>query len=130
MRKSTLNKMLALSNIESTKGGNNNLSSFDLVKESVNGNTYAIIRENKKYYIKESKTTEDLKESDFDYLGGVANKAKNYFNFMGTRHLNLMFEEINNHYDVDNVNILESDLLDEKKYILKLDKKKPKEEPG
>ena len=130
MRKSTLNKMLALSNIESTKGGNNNLSSFDLVKESVNGNTYAIIRENKKYYIKESKTTEDLKESDFDYVGGVANKAKNYFNSFSeaTRHLNLMFEEINNHYDVDNVNILESDLLDEKKYVLKLDKKKPKKE--
>ena len=49
MKKSTLNKMLALSNINPTNGGDN-LSSFDLVKESVNGNTYAIGRENKKYY--------------------------------------------------------------------------------
>lgn len=131
MRKSTLNKMLALSNINSTNGGDN-LPSFDLVKESVNGNTYVISRENKKYYIKESKTTENLKESDFDYVGGVANKAKNNFKSFSeaAKHLNLMFEEINNHYDVENVNILESDSLNEKKYVLKLDKKKSKvEEP-
>lgn len=129
MKKSTLNKMLDLSNINSTKESNV-LSSFDLVKESVNGNTYAIIRENKKYYIKETKTTKDLKESDFDYIGGVANKAKNNFKSFSeaAKHLNLMFEEINNHFDVSNVNILESDSLNEKKYVLKLDKKKPKKE--
>jgi len=129
MKKSTLNKMLDLSNINPTKESNV-LSSFDLIKESVNGNTYAIIRENKKYYIKETKTTKDLKESDFDYIGGVANKAKNNFKSFSeaAKHLNLMFEEINNHFDVSNVNILESDSLNEKKYVLKLDKKKSKKQ--
>jgi len=129
MRKSTLDKMLVLSNISSTKEGND-LSSFDLVKECINGNTYAISRENKKYYIKESKTTEKLKESDFDYVGGVANKGKNNFKSFSeaAKHLNLMFEEINNHFDVSNVNILESDSLNEKKYVLKLNKKKSKKE--
>ena len=39
-----------------------------------------------------------------------------------------MFEEINNHFDVSNVNILESDSLNEKKYVLKLDKKKSKKQ--
>ena len=129
MKKSTLNKMLDLSNINPTKESDV-LSSFDLIKESVNGNTYAIIRENKKYYIKETKTTKDLKESDFDYIGGVANKAKNNFKSFSeaAKHLNLMFEEINNHFDVSNVNILESDSLNEKKYVLKLDKKKSKKQ--
>ena len=129
MRKSTLDKMLVLSNISSTKEGND-LPSFDLVKECINGNTYTISRENKKYYIKESKTTEKLKESDFDYVGGVANKGKNNFKSFSeaAKHLNLMFEEINNHFDVGNVNILESDSLNEKKYVLKLNKKKSKEE--
>ena len=78
MKKSTLNKMLDLSNINPTKESDG-LPSFDLVKECINGNTYAISRENKKYYIKESKTKEKLKESDFEYVGGVANKGKNNF---------------------------------------------------
>ncbi len=139
MRKSTLNRMLELSDIKNLDGNKrNNLSSFDLVKESVDGKTYAIVRENKKYYIKESVTKENLSESDFDYFGGLSNKSKKSFNSFSnaTRELNFMFEEINNHYDVESTNILESeDILSEKKFVLKLNKKKttkptPADEPS
>lgn len=110
-----------------------NLSNFELVKESADGNTYAIVRENKKYHIKSTQTKDNLTESEFDYIGGVSNKNKKSFSSFekATRHLNLMFEEINNHYDVENVNILESDILNEKKFVLKMKKKKstPVEEP-
>ena len=138
MRKSTLNRMLELADIKPViKESKMNLSNFELVKESVDGNTYAIVRENKKYHIKETQTKEILTESDFDYVGGVANKIKKSFNSFSdaTRELNFMFEEINNRYDVGYTDILESsDLLLEKKFVLKLDKKKstkkvPDEEP-
>ena len=133
MNKKLLKRLLELSDIKPViKESKMNLSNFELVKKSVNGNTYAIVRENTKYYIKSSQTKENLKESDFDYLGGLANKGRKYFNSFeeATRNLNLMFEEINNHYDgVDNVNLLESDLLNEKKYVLKLNKPKAKAEP-
>ena len=132
MKKSTLNRMLELADIKPViKESKMNLSNFALVKESADGNTYAIVRENKKYHIKSTQTKNSLTESEFDYVGGVANK-KSFSSFeKATSHLNLMFEEINNHYDVGNVNILESDALNEKKFVLKTKKKKsaPVEEP-
>jgi len=139
MRKSTLQRMLQLADIKPViKESKITLSNFELVKESVNGKTYAIVRENNKYHIKEAQTKNGLTESDFNYVGGVMNKMKKSFHSYSdaTKHLNLMFEEINNHHDVDVINILESDqLLNEKKFVLKLDKKKkskpapPAEEP-
>jgi len=132
MKKSTLNRMLELADIKPViKESKINLSNFALVKESADGNTYAIVRENKKYHIKSTQTKNSLTESEFDYVGGVANK-KSFSSFeKATRHLNLMFEEINNHYDVENVNLLESNTLNEKKFVLKMKKKKsaPIEEP-
>jgi len=128
MRKSTLQRMLQLADIKPViKESKMSLSNFELVKKSVDGNTYAIVRENKKYHIKQTQTKENLVESDFDYVGGVSNKMKKAFNSFSeaTRNLNLMFEEINNHYENGGVNILESDnLISEKKFVLKLDKKK------
>ena len=139
MRKSTLQRMLQLADIKPViKESKITLSNFELVKKSVNGKTYAIVRENNKYHIKEAQTKNGLTESDFNYVGGVMNKMKKSFHSYSdaTKHLNLMFEEINNHHDVDVINILESDqLLNEKKFVLKLDKKKkskpvpPAEEP-
>jgi len=138
MRKSTLQRMLQLADIKPViKEGKMSLSNFELVKESVNGNTYAIVRENNKYHIKQAQTKNGLTESDFDYVGGVMNKMKKSFSSYSdaTKHLNLMFEEINNHHEVSGVNLLESDdVLSEKKFVLKLDKKKkskpePTEEP-
>ena len=97
MRKSTLNRMLELSNIKTLNEDKRiNLSNFDLVKESVNGKTYAIVRENKTYHIKEAETKENLSESDFDYIGGIANKTKKSFTSFSeaTRKLNFMFGEL------------------------------------
>ena len=132
MKKSTLNRMLELADIKPTLKENKlEISSFGLVKETVNGKTYAIVREGKKYFIKEADTKQNLTESDFDYVGGLSNKGKKYYHSFSeaTKQLNLVFEEINNHYDVNFINILESDdVLSEKKYVLKLNKKK-KEEP-
>ena len=118
MRDKTLKRMLKLADIKPIikESKETLLSSMEIVKKSVDGNTYAIVRENKKYFIKSTKTKENLKESDFDYIGGIQNKTKKSFNSFSdvTKHLNLMFEEINNHSNVDNVNILESDFLNEK----------------
>jgi len=135
MKKSTLNRMLELADIKPIiKQSKMSLSNFELVKESANGNTYAIVRENKKYFIKSTETKDIITESQFDYIGGLSNKNKTSFSSFekATRHLNLMFEEINNHYDVENVNILESNRLDEKRFVLKMKKKKsaPAEEPA
>ena len=139
MRKSTLKRMLELSDIKPViKESKMSHSNFELVKSSVDGKTYAIVRESKKYHIKETETKENLSESDFDYVGGYMNKMKKSFKSFSdaTKHLNLMFEEINNHYDTESNNILESDdVLTEKKFVLKLNKKKttkpaPVDEPS
>jgi hypothetical protein len=127
MKKSTIKRMLELSNIRPViKEDRMSLTNFELVKNSVDGNTYAIVKENKRYHIKQAKTKPNLTESDFDYIGGVMNKSKKSFSSYSdvTKHLNFMFEEINNHYDVDSTNLLESDMLLEKKFILKTTKKK------
>ena len=139
MKKSTLNRMLQLADIKPViKESKMSLSNFELVKNSADGNTYAIVRENKRYHIKQAQTKENLVESDFNYVGGVANKMKRSFTSFSeaTRNLNLMFEEINNHHENESTDILESDeVLSEKKFVLKLDKKKktksapPAEEP-
>ena len=139
MKKSTLNRMLQLADIKPViKESKISLSNFELVKNSADGNTYVIVRENKRYHIKQAQTKENLVESDFDYVGGVANKMKRSFTSFSeaTRNLNLMFEEINNHHENESTDILESDeFLSEKKFVLKLDKKKktksapPAEEP-
>ena len=139
MRKSTLKRMLELSDIKPViKESKMSHSNFELVKSSVDGKTYAIVRESNRYHIKETKTKENLIESDFDYVGGYMNKMKKSFTSFSdaTKHLNLMFEEINNHYDTESNNILESDnVLAEKKFVLKLNKKKttkptPVDEPS
>ena len=137
MRKSTLKRMLELSDIKPViKESKMSHSNFELVKSSVDGKTYAIVRESNRYHIKETKTKENLIESDFDYVGGYMNKMKKSFTSFSdaTKHLNLMFEEINNHYNTESNNILESDsILTEKKFVLKLNKKSkpapPAEEP-
>lgn len=108
----------------------NTLSNIELVKKASSGDSYAIIRENRKWYIKVTDKDGILTESDFDYIGGVANKPKHsYTSFSeATKGLNFMFEQLNRyHGNAVGVNILESDeeLLDEKKYVLKTKKPKP-----
>jgi hypothetical protein len=127
MNKKQLKRMLELSDIKPITENRNDLSAIELLKKASDNKVYGVIRENRKYYIKTSDNTENLTESDFDYIGGVHNKPKySYRSFEdATRHLNLMFEEINRTYGNKEVNILESDveLLDEKKFVLKQPKK-------
>ena len=47
MRQSTLKRMLELADIKSTINEGVGNKPFELVKKSVDGNTYAIVRENK-----------------------------------------------------------------------------------
>ena len=79
MKKSTLKRMLELSDIKPITENKITLSNYELIKECVNGKTYAISREGSKYHIKETLTKESLTESDFDYVGGLANKNKKSF---------------------------------------------------
>lgn len=54
------------------------LSTIEYMKEGADGNTYGIIREGKKFYIKSApKKNSELIAEDFDYIGGFMNK-KNY----------------------------------------------------
>jgi len=134
MNKKTLNRMLELANIKPITENKVELSSLELVKKAANNKVYAIIRENSKYFIKITDKKESLTESDFDYIGGLGNKSKHSYNSFedATFHLNLMFNELNRINEGSYVNILESDihLLDEKKYVLKLNKPKAKTQPA
>lgn len=134
MNKKKLEKMLKLADIkpninESVK----ELSTIESVKKALDGKSYAIVRENSKYFIKVSDKKENLTESDFDYIGGVKNKPKYSYNSFSeaTRNLNFVFDEINRTHGGDNVNILESDdeMLGEKKYVLKQKKSEPTPDP-
>jgi hypothetical protein len=99
--------------------------SVEISKVAPNGKHYAIVRENKKYFIKES--NDGVK---YDFIGGLGNKTKNQFDSFenATKRLNIIFDSLNEHYGIkENTNILTDDRLNEdKKYVLK--KKKKKEE--
>ena len=132
MNKKTLNRMLELANIKPMTENKVELSTLDLVKKAANDKVYAIVRENRKYFIKVTDKKQSLTESDFNYIGGVANKTKHSYNSFeeASKHLNLMFDELNRLNEGSFTNVLESDihLLDEKKYVLKLNKPKTKPE--
>ena len=87
------------------------LSTVELIKKSPNGKYYGVIRENKKYFIKESNDG-----SNFDFIGGVGNKTKNQFESyeQAVRRLNLMLESSD---------VLTPDLIEEKKFVIKTKKK-------
>ena len=89
MNKKLLNRMLELSNIKPViKEEKMSLSNFELVKESVNGKIYAVVREQNKYYIKNADSKNNINESDFDYIGGIVNKGKN-LSILMKRRLNI-----------------------------------------
>ena len=87
------------------------VSAVELIKKSANGKIYGVVRENKKYFIKESNDG-----SNFDFIGGVANKSKHQFESyeQAVRRLNLMLE---------NTDVLTPDLIEEKKFVIKTKKK-------
>ena len=96
-------------------------SAITLVKKSPNGKSYGIVRENTKYFIKESNDGKN-----FDFIGGLANKTKNQYTSYeeATKHLNIMFEDLNKTYGIqEGTDILSSDIIEEKRFVLKSKKK-------
>jgi len=97
-------------------------SAVELVKKSPNGKSYGIVRENRKYFIKESNDG-----INFDFIGGVGNKQKNQHSSYedAIKELNFMFEDFNRSYNIqEGTNILTNDIIEEKRFILKSKKKK------
>lgn len=87
------------------------ISAVELIKKSPDGKFYGVVRENKKYFIKES-----TDGSNFDFIGGVANKNKHQFESYehAVRILNLMLED---------TDVLTPDIIEEKKFVIKTKKK-------
>ena len=87
------------------------VSAVELIKKSPDGKFYGVVRENKKYFIKES-----TDGSNFDFIGGVANKNKHQFESYehAVRILNLMLED---------TDVLTPDLIEEKKFVIKTKKR-------
>lgn len=70
---------------------------FELTKVAPNGIPYAIVRENKNYYIKVAKANkENLLKEDFDYIGGLKNKNEFVYDSYGKAltHLGMKFKSI------------------------------------
>ena len=109
-----LQRMKNLMGIKKPINESNTLSSTELIKESSNGKFYGIVRENKKYFIKESNDG-----INFDFIGGLVNKTKNQFESyeQAVRRLNLMLED---------TDVLTPDIISEKKFVIKTKKKKKK----
>jgi hypothetical protein len=134
MNNKTLKRMLELSNIKPSINENkiDRISNIELIKKGSDGLVYGIVRENKKYFIKQTQKKENITEGDLDYIGGVANKTKYSFNSFSeaTRKLNIIFDSLNENNKSGGVDVLTSDeeLLSEKKYVLKT-KKPKKSEP-
>jgi hypothetical protein len=141
--KKQLEKMLRLSNIQKKPlNESSSISAIEFIKSVADGNTYAIVRENRTYYIKSTETKDTLLESDFDYLGGLGNRTKNSFRGYddAVTRLNLMFNDINRvqgiNEDIDMVNFshvlnengeyVKAKPLQEKKFVLKQPKPKVK----
>jgi hypothetical protein len=140
MNKKQLEKMLRLADIKKkpmNEGVKN--SSFELIKSVADGNTYAIVRENRTYFLMKTETKSRLTENDFDYIGGLSNRTKNSFRAYddAVSRLNLMFNDINRTHGItESVNMVDFDYvlnengeyqsLNEKKFILKQPKPKVK----
>jgi len=72
-------------------------SVVELTKLGPDGNVYGIVRENHKYFIKISSKKENLIAEDFNYIGGLQNKAEVVYESYAkaAKHLNLKFISLN-----------------------------------
>lgn len=105
-QKDYLQKLKRLSNVKQyDKKVNQPLSTLKNFYEANDGKAYGIIKENNKFYIKESpiKESKDYTENDFDYIGGLKNKAheKNIFSDYNSadRDLNFRIKQINEDFN-------------------------------
>jgi len=89
-------------------------SVVELTKLGPDGNVYGIVRENHKYFIKISSKKENLVAEDFNYIGGLQNKAEVVFESYAkaAKQLNLKFISLNEALGANAmINILKNDNL-------------------
>ena len=97
-----------------------NTSTLVTYEKGTDGNSYAIIKESNKYFLKISDVKKsDLTESDFKYIGGLENKNLEKFDSYGSVEKRLkgklayLKEEFNNQYNEEEEKSIEDELMDE-----------------
>ena len=113
--------MIEIANYNTTDHSVNE-STTEYTKYAVDGNTYAIVKENDGYYVKTG-----LNESSLDYVDGILNKNKNRFSsYSGAlKKINLIIKPLNEQFNEGK----EDPVLNETKYVLKKPAA-PSEEPA
>ena len=123
--KDKLNRMLELAGVKNTVNESTNTIYTTAIqyKHAPNGKTYGIFREGQQYFIKEATTTENLTVESFNYIDGLRFKNDNKYSSYSAalKRLNLMFNEFNyTELLEEEVDMVRTDRLDEKKYIIKV----------
>jgi len=137
--KNIIDRMNQLMNYGKTKPKveeGRNWASLEYSIQAPNGKTYGILREQHKFYIKESKT-ENPNVKDFEFIGGNINGSKRYYtNYShALNYLNLMLAEMNKKNPKSKgINLLECEykpkpMEEEKEVDEKTVLKLPKEQP-
>jgi hypothetical protein len=93
---------------------NKSTSSVELTKVGPDGNAYAIIRENREWYIKKADKTTNLVVEDFKYIGGLQNKKMEAYPSYSAalKRLNFKFKSLAEaHNFTGEINIVENDNL-------------------
>jgi hypothetical protein len=94
-------------------------SAVELTKMGPDGVAYAIIRENREWYIKKADKSSNLVVEDFQYIGGLKNKKEAAYPSYASalKKLNLMFRSLAEAYNYEGeINItLNDNLLSESK---------------
>lgn len=93
---------------------NKSTSTFELTKMGPDGNAYAIVRENREWFIKKANKSENLVAEDFKYIGGLQNKKMEAYPSYSAalKRLNLKFNSLAEaHNFTGEINIVENDNL-------------------
>jgi hypothetical protein len=93
---------------------NKSTSAVELTKIGPDGNAYAIIRENREWYIKKADKTTGLVVEDFKYIGGLQNKKMEAYPSYSSalKRLNFKFKSLAEaHNFTGEINIVENDNL-------------------
>lgn len=108
-----LNRMKELMGNTSINENTNN-SVIELTKEGPDGKIYAVVRENREYFIKVTDKRDNLISEDFNYIGGLQNKKdKSYPSYAkAIKQLNLKFMSLNEAYNgSSSINTFKNDNL-------------------
>ncbi len=90
------------------------VTSVGTSKKGPDGNVYAVIKEESKYFIKVAPFGDDLKESDFKYIGGLQNKLSEAYSSyaQATKRLSGKLRNLYEAYNVKgNIDVLTSEHL-------------------